>query len=117
MDKDIVVDGGSEGGDIGSRVIDNVTVEWDETEEVLIYKFFLGVPKLLVVLVNDCVLVWVVVSGGGTDGGGEELGEESGGNSVRQRFDRKRWERSRWLWSGGTGQWGLVDGGEDLGFR
>ena len=103
MDKDVVVDGGSEGGDIGGRVIDNVTVEWDETEEVLIYKFFLGVPKLLVVLVNDCVLVWVVVSGCGTDGGGKELGEESSGNSIRWQFDGKRWERNGWLRSGGIG--------------
>jgi len=104
MDKDVVVDGGSEGSDIGGRVVDNVTVERDETEEVLIYEFFLGVPKLLVVLVNNCVLVWVVVGGSGTDGGGKELGKESSGNRVRWRFNGKRWERSGWLWSGGTGQ-------------
>jgi len=113
MDKDIVVDGGLERSDVGGGVVANVTVEQDETEEVLIYKFFLGVPKLLVVLVNNCVLVWVVVGGGGTDGGGKELREKSSGNRVRRRFDGKRWERSGWLWSGGTGRWFMVDGGED----
>jgi len=66
MDKDVVVDGGLEGSDIEGGVVNNVTVEQDEAEEVFIYKFFLGVPKLLVVLVNDCVLVRVVVGGSGT---------------------------------------------------
>ena len=103
MDKDVVVDGGLERSDIGGGVVANITVERDEAEEVLIYEFFLGVPKLLVVLINDCVLVRVVVGGGGTNGGGEELREKGGSNGIRRRFDGKRWERSRWLWSGGTG--------------
>jgi len=108
-----VVDGGLEGSDIGSRVVNNVTVERDEAEEVLIYKFFLGVPKLLVVLINDCVLVWVVVGGGSTDWGIEELGKEGSSNRVGWRFDGKRWERSGWLWSGRMGRWFTMDGGED----
>jgi len=78
-------------------------MQWDEAEEVLVYKFFLGVPKLLVVLVDDCVLVWVLVVSSGTSRGGKELGKKGSSNSVRQRFDRKRWERSGWLWSGRTG--------------
>jgi len=116
VDKDVVVDGGSERGDVGGGVVDNVTVERDESEEVLVYEFFLGVPKFLVVLVNDCVLVRVAVVGGGTDGGGEELGKEIGGNRAGRRFDGKRWERSGWLWSGGTGRRYLVDRGGDDGF-
>ena len=36
MDKDIVVDGGSEWSDIGGGVVDDVTVERDETEKVLV---------------------------------------------------------------------------------
>jgi len=103
MDKDVVVDGSSEGSDVGSRIVDDITVEQNEAEEVLIYEFFLGVPKLLVILVDDCVLVRVVVGGGGTDGGGKELRKEGGGNRVRRQFDGKRWERSGWLWSGGMG--------------
>jgi len=45
MDKDVVVDGGSEGSDVGGGVVDNVTVERDEAKEVLIYKLFLGVQN------------------------------------------------------------------------
>ena len=84
-------------------------------KEVLIYKFFLGVPKLLVVLINDCVLVWVAVSGGGADRGGEELGKKGSGNRVRRWFDGKRWERSGWLWGRGTRGQGVVDGGKEDG--
>jgi len=103
MDEDVVVDRGLEGSDIGHWIVGDVTMEQDEAEEVLVYEFFLGVPKLLVVLVNDCVLVWVAVVGSGIGRGGKELREESSGNSVRWRFDGKRWKRSGWLWSGGTG--------------
>jgi len=66
-------------------------------KEVPVYKFFLGVPDLLVVLVDNCVLVWVAVVGGGTSQDGEELREKSGSNRVRWWFDGKRWERSGWL--------------------
>ena len=97
MDEDVMVDGGSEWSDVGCWVVSDITVEQDEAEEVLVYKFLLRVPKLLVVLVNDCVLVWVVVIGSGADRSGKELGKESSGNRVGWRFDRKRWERSRWL--------------------
>jgi len=116
MDKDIVVDRGLEGSDVGHRVVGDVAVKGDKVKEVPVYEFFLGVPKFLVVLVNDSVLVWVAVISSGASGGGEELGKESGGNSVGWWFNRKRWERSRWLQSGGTGQWYTLDGGEDLGF-
>jgi len=116
MDKDIVVDRGLEGSDVGRWIVGDVTIEWDKVEEVLVYEFFLGVPKLLVILVNDCVLVWVAVVGGGTGRGGKELREESSSNSVRWRFNGKRWKRSRWLWSGGTGRRYSVDRGKNLGF-
>jgi len=59
-------------------------------EEVLLYEFFLGVPKFLVVLVDDCVLVWVLVSSGGAGRGRKELGKEGGGNGVGYQFDGKR---------------------------
>ena len=98
-----MVDRGSEWSDVGCGVVDNVTVKWDELKEVLVYEFFLGVPKLLVVLVNDCILVWVAVVGGGTSGGSEELREKSSGNRVGWRFDGKRWERSGCMWSRGMG--------------
>jgi len=65
-------------------------MERDEAKEIPVYEFFLWVPKLLVVLVNDCVLVRVVVSGGGASGGGEELGKKSGGNSIGRWFNGKR---------------------------
>ena len=115
MDKDVVIDGGSERGDVRGRVVSDVTVERDETEEVLVYEFFLGVPTFLVVRVNDGVLVWVVVGSGGTDGGGEELRKEIGCNRAGRVFDGKRWERSRCLRSGGTGRRDAVDGGDDDG--
>ena len=110
-----MVDGGSEGSDITGGVVGNVTVEWDEAEKVLVYEFLLGVPKRLVVLVNDCVLVWVVVSGGSAGGGGKELRKKIGCNRAGRVFDGKRWERSGWLWSGGMGGRFTVDGGEDNG--
>ena len=111
-----MIDWGLEWGDVGHWIVSDITMEWDESEEVLVYKFFLGVPKFLVILVNDGVLVWVAVVGGGTNRGGEELGKKSSSNRVRRRFDGKRWERSGWLWSGGMGRWYMVDRGEDLGF-
>ena len=112
-----MVDGGLEWGDVCGGVVGNITMERDEAEEVLVYVFFLGVPKLLVVLVNDCVLVRMTVGCSGADGGGKELGEKSGGNRVRRWFDGKRWERSRWLWSGGTGRRYSVDGCSEDGLR
>jgi len=115
MDKNVVIDGGSKGSDVSGGVISNVTVEWDEAEKVLVYIFLLQAPKLLVVLVNDCVLMWVVVVGGGASGSGEEMWEEVGSSGVCRRFDGKRWERSGWLRSGGTGRRYTLDGGE--GFR
>ena len=111
VDEDVVVDGGSEWSDIHGGVVNDVTVEWDEAEEILVYEFLLGVPKLLVVLVNDSVLVWVVVGGGGASRGGKELGKEGGGNRVGRRFDGKRWERSGCLRGGRTGRWYTLDGG------
>jgi len=112
MDKDIMVDRGLEGSDVGRWIVSNVAMERDKLKEVLVYKFFLRVPKLLVVLVDDCVLVWVVVGSSGAGRGGEELGKESGGNSIGWRFDGKRWESSGWLQSGATGRRYLVDWGK-----
>jgi len=103
MDKDVVVDWGSEWGDIGCGVVGDITVKGDEAEEVPVYEFFLGVPKFLVILVNDGVLVWMAVISGGTSRGRKELGKEGGSNSIGQWFDGKRWERSGWLQSGGMG--------------
>ena len=37
-----MVDGGSEGSDVGHGVISDVTVKQDEPKGVLVYKFFLG---------------------------------------------------------------------------
>jgi len=113
MDQDVVINRGMEWGNVGCWIVGNVAMQWDEAEEVLVYEFFLGVPKLLVILVNDCVLVRVVVVGGGASGDGEEMRKEVGGNRSGRRFNGKRWERSGCLWSGGTGQWYTVDGGED----
>ena len=90
MDEDVMVDGGSEWGDVGCWIVSDIAMQRDEAEEVLVYEFFLGVPKLLVILVNDGVLVWVAVVGSGASGGSKELGKEGGGNRVRWRFDRKR---------------------------
>ena len=115
--KDVVIDRGLEGSDIGGGIVDDVTVERDEAEKVLIYEFLLGVPKLLVILVDDCVLVWVVIGGGGTSRGGEELGKEISCNRAGWVFDGKRWERSGWLWSGGTRRRLTMNGGEDDGLR
>jgi len=82
MDKDIVIDRGLEGSDVGSWIVGNVAMQWDEAEKVLVYKFFLGVPKLLVVLVNNGVLVWVAVVGSSADGGGEEVREKIGSSRI-----------------------------------
>ena len=112
VDKDVVVDGGLERSDIGRWIVSNIAMERDKSEEVLVYKFFLGVPKFLVVLVDDCVLVWVVVSGGGTGRGSEKLRKKGSSDGVRYWFDGKRWERSGWLQSGGMGRWYLVDRGK-----
>jgi len=103
VEEDVVVSESPEWSDKGSGVVDNVSMEQDEMEEVLLYEFFLGVPKLLVVLVDDCVLVWVAVSSGSASGGSKELGKEGSGNGVGYQFDGKRWERSGWLRSGGMG--------------
>ena len=82
MDKDVIIDRGLEWSDIHCWIVGNIAMEQDELEEVLVYEFFLGVPKLLVVLVDDCVLVWVAVVGSGTGRGGKELREKSGSNRV-----------------------------------
>jgi len=115
MDKDVVVDRGSEGSDVGCGVVGEVTVKGDEVKEVPVYEFFLGVPKFLVVLVDDSVLVWVSVIGGSTGGGSEEMRKKVSSNRVGWQFDGKRWERSGCLWSGGMGQWYTVDRGNDDG--
>ena len=90
MDKDVVVDGGSERSNIGCWIVGNVAMQRDEVEEILVYKFFLQVPKLLVILVNDGILVWVVVVGSGAGEGGKEVGKEVSGNRGRWWFDGKR---------------------------
>jgi len=112
VEEDIVVGEGLKRGDKGGRVVNDISVEWDEVEEVLLYEFFLGVPTLLVVLVDNCVLVWVVVGSSGAGGGGKELGKEGSGNRVGYWFDRKRWERSGWLRSGGMRRQYSVDQGK-----
>jgi len=71
-EEDIVVGEHLEWSDKGGGVVDDISMEWDEAEEVLLYEFFLWVPKLLVILVDNCVLVWVTVSSGGAGGGGKE---------------------------------------------
>jgi len=117
MEKDVVVGESSEWGDKGGGVVDNVSMEWDEVEEVLLYEFFLWVPKLLVVLVDNCILVWVAVGSSGAGRGGKELGKEGGSNRVRYWFDGKRWERSGCLRSGGMGRQFSMDQGKENGLR
>jgi len=82
MDKDIVIDRGSEGSDVGGCIVGNVAMQQDEVEKVLVYEFFLGVPKLLVILVNNGVLVWVAVVSGSADGGREEVREKISGSRI-----------------------------------
>jgi len=89
MEEDVVVGKGMEWSDKGSRVVNDISMERDDTEEVLLYEFLLGVPKILVILVDDCVLVWVAVGSGGAGRGSKELGKEGGGNRVRYQFDGK----------------------------
>ena len=77
-----MVDRGSEWSDICCWIVGNVAMERDESKEILVYEFLLGVPKFLVILVDDCVLVRVVVVSSGTGRDSKELGEKSGGNRV-----------------------------------
>ena len=48
----------------------------EKAEEVMFNKFLLRNPKFFSVVVNDCVLVWVMVDDVSTSGGVEEIGEE-----------------------------------------
>jgi len=87
------VNGGEDGGSIYPDVVEDVCVErgdemermgvkvWDTgdiAKEVPVNKFLLSDPKLLAVVVDDCILVGVLVDDEGTGGRGKEVGEEIG---------------------------------------
>ena len=48
----------------------------EQTKEVAFNKFFRGDPKLLTMVVDNLVLVWVSVDGKGAGRGMEKIGEE-----------------------------------------
>ena len=84
---------GAEWSDPKVRVVAEVSVAGDVVEEVFGKVFFLRDPELFSMFVDDCVLVQVVVSGGGAGRGGEEVGKgfelvvkwmmDDGGNVFR----------------------------------
>ena len=66
---------GAEGSDPKVRVVVEVGVAGNVVEEVFSEVLFLRDPELFSTFVDDRVLVWVVVSGGGAGRGGEEVGK------------------------------------------
>ena len=66
---------GAEWSDPEVRVVVEVGVAGDVVEEVFVEVFFLRNPELFSTFVDDRVLVWVVVSGGGAGRGDEEVGK------------------------------------------
>ena len=81
-DGDRVVYAGAEGSDVEGGVVLDVVGVGNEAEEVPVNKFFLGEPKLLVVLVDDGVLVRVAVLGEDTGRFRKEMWEEGGSNVI-----------------------------------
>ena len=86
---------GAEWGNPKVRVVVEVGVTGDVVEEVFGEVLFLQDPELFSTFVDDCVLVWVVVSGCGAGRGDEEVGEgfelmvewvvDDGGDVFRSR--------------------------------
>ena len=66
---------GTEGSDLEIGVVVKVGVAGDVVEEVFGKVFFLQDPELFSMFVDNCVLVRVVVSGGGAGWGDEEVGK------------------------------------------
>ena len=66
---------GTEWSDPKVRVVVEVGVVGDVVKEVFGEVLFLQDPELFSTFVGDCVLVRVVVSGGGAGRGGEEMGK------------------------------------------
>ena len=101
---------GTEGSDPEIGVVIEVGVAGDVVEEVFDEVLFLQNPELFSTFVDDCVLVRVVVSGGGAGRGNKEVGKgfelvvkwvvDDGGDVFR---------------SGGNGCWGWdgEDGGSN----
>ena len=81
-DRNGVVNTSTKRGDIEGGVVLDVVGVGDETEEVPVDELFLGKPKLLVVLVDNCVLVRVTILGEDTSGFSEEVWEEGGSNVI-----------------------------------
>ena len=66
---------GAEGGNEEVGVVVEVGVAGDVVEEVFGKVLFLRNPELFSMFVDDCVLMQVVVSGGGAGQGGKEVGK------------------------------------------
>jgi hypothetical protein len=66
---------GTEGGNkVGGVVIEGVP-QGDVLEEITLEVFFLRSPDLLTAFVDDSILVWVAVDGGGAGWGSKEVVE------------------------------------------
>ena len=91
---------GVEWSDPKVRVVVEVSVVGDIVKEVFGKVFFLQNPELFSTFVDDHVLVWVVISGGGAGRGDEEVGKgfelvvewvvDDGGDVFRSRGNRCR---------------------------
>ena len=78
MDPDVMEDVSTEGGNEGNGVCFKIGDTGDKMEEITLDKFFLGDPKFLAMVINDCVLVGVLVNNKGAGRGMEKIGEEVG---------------------------------------
>ena len=99
---------GAERGNKEVGVVVEVGVAGDVVEEVFVEVLFLRNPELFSTFVDDCVLVRVVVSGGGAGRDNEEVGK--GFELVVKWVVDNRGDIFR---SGGNGCWGWD--GEDRG--
>ena len=81
-DGDGVINTCSEGGDVKGWVVLDVVGVGDKAQKVPVDEFFLGEPKLLVVLIDDGVLMWVAVLSKDTGGLREEVWEEGGSDVI-----------------------------------
>ena len=98
---------GVEWSDPKVRVVVEVGVVGDVVEEIFGKVLFLQNPELFSTFVDDRVLVWVVVSGGGAGQGDEEVGKgfelmvewvvDDGGDVFRS------WGNGCWGWDGEDG--------------
>ena len=110
---------GVEGSDPEVRVVVKVGVAGDVVEEVFDEVLFLRDPELFSTFIDDCVLVRVVVSGGGAGRGDEEVGKgfelmvervvDDGGNVFRSRGNGCRgWDGEDW--GSNDRRWEILNG-------